>query len=231
MLLGLREERHEMINLDIQNHRPLREIVYEELKNQILVGDIPPGTRMMEVELAEVLGVSRTPVREAIRKLEKEGLVKIEPRKGAYASELSIQDMVAILEVRQSMEGLAAYYCSQRIDDEQKEQLLSYADKFNLAVEEGKYEDMVKYDTKFHHFIVECCRNDILVHMIEQLQEMVLRFRYLYFSDFKRAELMPAEHRSIYEAIASGDAEKARDAASLHINRLKEMVENEEVQK
>ena len=69
-----------MLNLDLHNHRPLREIVYEELKRQILVGEIAPGTRMMEVDLAEEMGVSRTPVREAIRKLEKEGLVTIEPR-------------------------------------------------------------------------------------------------------------------------------------------------------
>ena len=74
-----------MLNFDIQNHRPLREIVYEELKMQILTGKIVPGTRMMEVELAEDMGVSRTPIREAIRKLEKEGLVTIEPRRGAYA--------------------------------------------------------------------------------------------------------------------------------------------------
>ncbi|MDD6389565.1 MAG: GntR family transcriptional regulator [Firmicutes bacterium] len=222
-------ERRRMINFDIQNHRPLREIVYEELKAQILKGDIKPGTRMMEVELAEVLGVSRTPVREAIRKLEKEGLVKIEPRRGAYASELSVKDMVDILEVRQSMEGLAAYYCAQRINDEQKEQLRDYALAFNEAVEEGVYEDMISYDTKFHHLIVECCDNDILVHMIEQLQELVLRFRYLYYSDFKRAEQMPAEHHEIFEAVASGDAERAREAAALHINRLKDMVETEGV--
>ncbi len=222
-------ERRRMINFDIQNHRPLREIVYEELKAQILKGDIKPGTRMMEVELAEVLGVSRTPVREAIRKLEKEGLVKIEPRRGAYASELSVKDMVDILEVRQSMEGLAAYYCAQRINDEQKEQLRDYALAFNEAVEEGVYEDMISYDTKFHHLIVECCDNDILVHMVEQLQELVLRFRYLYYSDFKRAEQMPAEHHEIFEAVASGDAERAREAAALHINRLKDMVETEGV--
>lgn len=222
-------ERRRMINFDIQNHRPLREIVYEELKAQILKGDIKPGTRMMEVELAEVLGVSRTPVREAIRKLEKEGLVKIEPRRGAYASELSVKDMVDILEVRQSMEGLAAYYCAQRINDEQKEQLRDYALAFNEAVEEGVYEDMINYDTKFHHLIVECCDNDILVHMIEQLQELVLRFRYLYYSDFKRAEQMPSEHHEIFEAVASGDAERAREAAALHINRLKDMVETEGV--
>ena len=96
-----------MLNFDLQNHRPLREIVYEELKRQILVGEIAPGTRMMEVELADVMGVSRTPVREAIRKLEKEGLVTIEPRKGAYASNISIKDMVDVLEVRQGLEGMA----------------------------------------------------------------------------------------------------------------------------
>ena len=87
-------EEREMLNFDLQNHRPLREIVYEELKRQILIGEIAPGTRMMEVELADDMGVSRTPVREAIRKLEKEGLVTIEPRRGAYASDISIKDMV-----------------------------------------------------------------------------------------------------------------------------------------
>ena len=76
-----------MLNFDIQNHRPLREMVYEELKMQILTGTIIPGTRMMEVELAEEMGVSRTPIREAIRKLEKEGLVTIEPRRGAYGGD------------------------------------------------------------------------------------------------------------------------------------------------
>ena len=101
-----------MLNFDIQNHKPLREMVYEELKMQILKGSIIPGTRMMEVELAEEMGVSRTPIREAIRKLEKEGLVTIEPRRGAYASMISTEDMVEILEVRQDLEGLAAYFAA-----------------------------------------------------------------------------------------------------------------------
>ena len=87
-----------MLNFDLQNHKPLREIVYEELKRQILKGEIAPGHRMMEVELADDMGVSRTPVREAIRKLEKEGLVTIEPRKGAYASDISIKEMIDVLD-------------------------------------------------------------------------------------------------------------------------------------
>ena len=112
-----------MLNFDIQNHKPLREMVYEELKMQILKGSIIPGTRMMEVELAEEMGVSRTPIREAIRKLEKEGLVTIEPRRGAYASMISTEDMVEILEVRQDLEGLAAYFAADRMTKSQMEEL------------------------------------------------------------------------------------------------------------
>jgi DNA-binding GntR family transcriptional regulator len=218
-----------MLNLDIQNHRPLREIVYEELKMQILKGQIVPGTRMMEVEMAEEMGVSRTPIREAIRKLEKEGLVTIEPRKGAYASQISTQDMVDILEVRQNMEGLAAYYAALRMTEEQKKRLSDIADAYNKAVVDNNTPDMIKYDTAFHHLIVEGSGNKMLVHMIEQLQELVLRFRYLYYDDFKRAEKMPREHKVIYDAIVTGDTEKARKAADVHIDRLKKLVEEDNI--
>lgn len=213
-----------MLNFDIQNHRPLREIVYEELKMQILTGKIVPGTRLMEVELAADMGVSRTPIREAIRKLEKEGLVTIEPRRGAYASQISVKDMVDILEVRQDMEGLAAYFASSRMTEEQMADLKRTSDSYNRAVAEGDMDSMIAYDTRFHRIIVESCNNSILVHMIEQLQELVLRFRYIYYDDFRRAENMPEEHRQILEAIRDGRAEDARAAADIHIDRLKEMV-------
>jgi len=218
-----------MLNLDIQNHRPLREIVYEELKMQILKGQIVPGTRMMEVEMAEEMGVSRTPIREAIRKLEKEGLVTIEPRKGAYASQISTKDMVDILEVRQNMEGLAAYYAALRMTDEQKKQLAEISEAYNKAVIENNTPAMIKYDTEFHHLVVEGSGNKMLVNMVEQLQELVLRFRYLYYDDFKRAEKMPREHKVIYDAIFNGDTEKARRAADVHIDRLKKLVEEDNI--
>ena len=219
-----------MLNFDIQNHKPLREMVYEELKMQILKGSIIPGTRMMEVELAEEMGVSRTPIREAIRKLEKEGLVTIEPRRGAYASMISTEDMVEILEVRQDLEGLAAYFAADRMTDEQMEELREVSNSYNEAVKSGKMEDMIKYDTRFHHIIVESCRNKILVQMIEQLQELVLRFRYIYYDNFRRAENMPDEHEAIVAAISEGNADKARAAADIHIDRLKELVMKEGVQ-
>ena len=219
-----------MLNFDIKNHKPLREMVYEELKMQILTGTIVPGTRMMEVELANQIGVSRTPVREAIRKLEKEGLVVIEPRKGAYASQISTKDMVEILEVRQNMEGLAAFFAASRMQPDQLSELKEVAGLYNTAVADGNMEDMIKYDTRFHRIIVESCNNKILVQMIEQLQELVLRFRYIYYDDFRRAEKMPEEHRMILEAIEKGDADSARQAADVHIDRLKEMVIQDDLQ-
>lgn len=217
-----------MLNFDIQNHRPLREIVYEELKLLILTGKITPGIRLMEEELAEDMGVSRTPIREAIRKLEKEGLITIEPRRGAYVSQLSTRDMVEILEVRQNMEGFAAGLAAQRMTGDEKQKLKAIAEAYETAVEEGDMASMIKCDTNFHHVIVEATQNKILIKMVEQLQEQVLRFRYLYYDNFKRAEKMPAEHRLIYEAILVGDSENARESADIHISRLKDLVMSDE---
>ena len=210
--------------LDIQNHRPLRELVYEELKQRILTGKILPGTRLMEVELAENLGVSRTPVREAIRKLEKESLVTIEPRRGAYASDLNIKDVIDILEVRQEMEGLAASLAAVRMEGRNKSKLTEIAEKYKNAVIAGDASEMIKYDTEFHRIIVQACDNAILEQMIERLQELVLRFRYKYYEDTKRVQKQPDEHQVIIDAICSGNAEEARHAALTHIDNLKEFV-------
>lgn len=217
-----------MLNFDIQSHRPLREIVYEELRNLILTGKIKPGTRMMEIELAEDMGVSRTPIREAIRKLEKEGLVVIEPRKGAYASEVSVKDMEDILEVRANLEGLAAYLAAERMTDAEKKALEEIKEKFKEAVAEGNMADMIAYDSKFHHMIVESSRNNHLIHMVEQLQELVLRFRYIYYKDFKRAEDMIPEHKRIFEEIATGNGANARFEAFNHIDKLMDMIKHDD---
>ncbi len=216
-----------MLNFDIQNHRPLREIVYEELKLLIVKGKIKPGMRLMEEELAEDMGVSRTPIREAIRKLEKEGLITIEPRRGAYVSQLSKQDMVEILEVRQNVEGFAAELAAKRITEEEKIELRKIAEEYEIAVKENDMAAMIKADTAFHHVIVEATRNKILIQMVEQLQELVLRFRYLYYDNFKRSEKMTAEHKMIYMAIIDGKPDVAKESADVHINRLKELVLSE----
>ena len=216
-----------MLNLDLQNHRPLREIVYEELKRQILVGEIAPGTRMMEVELAEDMGVSRTPVREAIRKLEKEGLVTIEPRRGAYASDISIKDMVDVLEVRQMLEGTAASMAAQKVTEEEKLDFVEANSAYKNAVKKGNIEEIIRYDELFHQLIVSYSGNKTLNQLLSQVQELALRFRYIYYDDFSRYENMPVEHEEIEEAIISGDTQKAKVVAEEHVERLKKFVIDE----
>ena len=213
-----------MLNFDLQNHKPLREIVYEELKRQIMIGEIPPGTRMMEVELADDMGVSRTPIREAIRKLEKEGLVSIEPRRGAYASEISIKDMVDVLEVREFLEGMAAGLASKRITEEETEAIKHAVEAYRDAVESGNTEEIIREDEIFHKLIVDCSGNKTLIQMINQVQELALRFRYIYYEDFSRYQNMPNEHQEILDAVLSGDPEVARKSADEHVLRLKEFV-------
>lgn len=220
-----------MLNFDVQNHRPLREIVYEQLKRQILTGRITPGTRMMEVELADEMGVSRTPVREAIRKLEKEGLVTIEPRRGAYASDISVKDMVDTLEVREDLEGLAAALAAERMTEEQIDELVKITEWYSEAILNSDTEKIIHYDEKFHKHIVSCSGNKTLIQLSEIVQELALRFRYIYYDDFSRYENMPVEHRQIIAAITSGDADTARMSADSHVKKLKEFVirEGEEV--
>ncbi|MBR3183893.1 MAG: GntR family transcriptional regulator [Firmicutes bacterium] len=216
-----------MINFTLQNHKPLREIVYEELKRQIMVGEIAPGTRMMEVELAEEMGVSRTPVREAIRKLEKEGLVTIEPRRGAYASDISAKDMVDILEVRQDLEGMAAGIAAQRITEEGRLELESIARKYKESVDKEDIEQIIKNDEAFHKYIVSLSGNKTLIKMVSQVQELALRFRYIYYEDFSRFKNQPTEHQEIVDAIVSGDVNSARVNAEEHLARLKDFVRKE----
>ena len=156
-----------MLDIDLQSHKPLRELVYEQLKNQILEGKIAPGTRMMEVNLAEEMGVSRTPVREAIRKLEKDGLVVIEPRRGAYASEISVQDIIDTLTVRSNLEALAASIAAEYIQEEELAELERITDLFEEAINNGEVDDMVELDEQFHRQIVVSSRNKTLGQLSE----------------------------------------------------------------
>ncbi|MCG8482665.1 MAG: GntR family transcriptional regulator [Clostridia bacterium] len=212
----------------IQNHRPLRELVFEQLRTSILNGTLKPGERLMEIDLAEKLGVSRTPVREAIRKLELEGLVVMEVRKGAYVADVSIKETLDILEVRSVLEGLAASLAAKRITDEELENLQVVEEEFNQAVINNDMKKMVEKDTHFHNLIFEATRNKKLIQMVNSLQELVLRFRVTYFTEFKRAKEMPSEHQLIYRSILNRDPIAAQKNGQYHIDMLKETLLNEE---
>ena len=213
-----------MEDFEHSSHKPLREQVYDQRKRRILTGKIKPGTRMMEIDLAEDLGVSRTPVREAIRELGKEGLVTIEPRRGAFASEISVKDMIDTLAVREDLDALAAYLASSRITKAEEKKLLELTDKYAAAIESGDMDTMIRADEAFHKRVARLSGNKTLYSVVRTVQTQVLRFRYLYYEDLANYKNMPAEHREIIEALVSGDSEHAREVAFNHVRRLKDFV-------
>ncbi len=217
-----------MFNINMQEHKPLRELVYEELRLLIMTGEIKPGTRMMEIELAESMGVSRTPVREAIRQLEKDNLVTIEPRKGAYVSDISPEDFDSMMLVREPLEGLATYLATINMSDAEIAEVRKAAEDCEKAIASGDQEKLTKTDTHFHNLITRGSGNTYLIHLCQDLKEQVMRFRYVYFKSSKRAEEIVSEHRKIVEAMENRDAEGARRDSIEHINNLRRSIKREE---
>lgn len=203
------------INLD--NYKPLRDIVFENLRNAILEGDLKAGKRLMEVQLAEQLGVSRTPIREAIRKLELEGLVVMLPRKGAYVANMSFKDLIDVLEIRANLEGLAAYLAAERRRDEDINDLERLAKEFEKSVRETDIDNVLKKDIEFHEKIFLMANNKKLYQLITSLWEQVHRFRVTYVSNYDASLSLVDEHNKILEAIKSGNCELAKKYATEHI--------------
>lgn len=203
------------INLD--NYKPLRDVVFENLRTAILEGNLKAGQRLMEVQLAEQLGVSRTPIREAIRKLELEGLVVMLPRKGAYVANMSFKDLIDVLEIRASLEGLAAFLAAERRRDEDIEELERVAKEFETSVREADIDNVLKKDVEFHEKIFLMANNKKLYQLITSLWEQVHRFRVTYVSNYDASLSLVDEHKRILEAVKSGDSELAKKYATEHI--------------
>lgn len=209
-----------MLDFSVQNHRPLRTVIYDELKARIINGDLPPGTRLLEVEIAEKLGVSRTPIREAIRMLENDNLLTGVPRMGVYVSKMSGSHMQEVLEVRQSMEKQSAYFAAMRIIPEDIGRLKDAHLMYELSAENKNIKDMMKYDVEFHRIIVKSCYNKMLLRMFERVEALEIRFRYLYYAKFKKNE----EHSMIFQAIKNGDATTAAKIAYDHVAKSMELI-------
>lgn len=206
-----------LTKLNLDNYKPLRDVVFENLRTAILEGNLKAGKRLMEVQLAEQLGVSRTPIREAIRKLELEGLVVMLPRKGAYVANMSFKDLIDVLEIRASLEGLAASLASERLRDEDIVELERVAKEFERSVRETDIDNVLKKDVEFHEKIFLMANNKKLYHLITSLWEQVHRFRVTYVSNYEASLSLVDEHNRILEAIKSGDSELAKKYATEHI--------------
>ena len=211
-----------LTKLNLDNYKPLRDVVFESLRKAIVEGSLKPGQRLMEVQLAEQLGVSRTPVREAIRKLELEGFVIMLPRKGAYVADMSVKDIIDVLEVRSALEGLAANLAAERMDEEEIKELKKISESLNEAMETGNLDEILKKDVEFHQCIFEAAGNKKLTQMINSLWEQVYRFRAGYMSDNNAMKGIKEEHALLIEAIVSGDRNRASKCAKDHIERAEQ---------
>ena len=214
------EPRLEPINLD--TYQPLREVICESLRNAIKNGKLKPGERLMEVQLAEELGISRTPVREAIRKLEQEGYVIMLPRRGTYVSSVSVHDVQEIFEIRTALESLSTGLAARRIENEELEQLQKLLAAIEGYIDKHDIDNIVKTDIEFHDLLYKVSRNERLSGIISNLKEQLSRFRTLSMSYPGRLKETLEEHREMVEAIASGDVEAAREAAERHMVRAEE---------
>ena len=209
------ENRLAPIKLD--SYQPLREVVCESLREAIRNGVLKPGERIMEIQLAEELGVSRTPVREAIRKLELEGYVVMMPRRGTYVANMSIRDINEIFEIRTALESLSNGLAAEHITDEELEHLQRLLVIIGGYIKDGNIEKIVETDIEFHDLMYHAARNQRLVGIISNLRDQLTRFRTLSMSYPGRLEATLDEHRTIVEAIANGDRKAASKAAEQHM--------------
>lgn len=221
-----------ILPIKLDNYKPLRELVFESLREAIISGRLRPGERLMEIQLAEELGVSRTPVREAIRKLELEGLVLMIPRKGAYVSRFSMKDIADVFEIRRALEGLAARLAAERCTEEELDDLERILVRSAELAQREKVDETVDLDTQFHEALMKAAHNERLSQMVANLREQIQRFRNSSLRQPGRLHLALEEHRRIVEAIAERDSELAQNRAYEHIenaeNSLMEVLSAQE---
>lgn len=205
--------------IKLDSYQPLREVVCETLREAIRTGVLKPGERLMEIQLAEELGVSRTPVREAIRKLELEGYVIMMPRRGTYVANLSIRDVNEVFEIRTSLDSLASGLAAERITDEELERLERLLVLIGEYIEENDMDKIVETDMEFHDLLYQASRNTRLVGIIFNLREQLTRFRATSMAYPGRLKETLEEHTRIVEAIAQGNVELAQKAAEEHMEK------------
>ena len=208
----------------MNEYLPLRDVVFNTLRQAILRGELKPGERLMEIQLAQRLGVSRTPVREAIRKLELEGLVLMIPRRGAEVAEITRQDLEDVLEVRAALEELAVKDACEHITDEQLQDLKKAANEFKRSLEGTDLVACAEADIHFHEIIYAATNNKRLVQMLNNLREQMYRYRLEYLKDTHSHEKLDGEHQAIFENIRNGDKEAVCTMVGQHIDNQKEAI-------
>lgn len=208
----------EKLQVDMDEFLPLRDVVFKTLRKGILTGQLKPGERLMEVHLANRLGVSRTPIREAIRKLELEGLVIMIPRRGAEVAQITEKSLKDVLEVRRAMDALSVELACDRITEEEIQRLQAACTAFEEATHRKDASEIAKADVELHDIIVEATGNQRLQQLVNNLAEQMYRYRFVYIQEAEQHQQLIEEHHMIYESIVKKDKSAAAAAAMLHID-------------
>lgn len=207
------------LSLSNDEFLPLRDVVFKTLREAIIQGDLKPGERLMEIKLAQKLGVSRTPVREAIRKLELEGLVIMVARRGAEVAPITEKSLTDVLEVRTALECLAAELACEHIEEKEIFELKRILIMFKDAVNKENLNEIAKIDVEFHEFICKTTKNKKLIQMLDNLREHIYRYRLEYIKDIKERKVLLKEHTDIVNAISNRDKERAKSLMKVHIEK------------
>lgn len=213
-----------LLPIKLDSYKPLREVVCETLREAIISGILKPGERLMEIQLADELGVSRTPIREAIRKMELEGFLVMVPRRGTYVADLSIKDINEVFEIRTALDVLAAGLAAERITEEEIEELERLLVYIGEMIEEKNYEKIIETDGEFHDVLYKASRNDRLVGIINNLREQFTRFRSISIIQPGRLKRTLEEHRLLVEAIAQRNSEQAQQVAREHMENAEQAI-------
>ena len=196
----------------MDEYLPLREVVFNTLRQAILKGELKPGERLMEIALAEKLGVSRTPIREAMRKLELEGLVVMIPRRGAQVANITEKDLNDVREVRITLEKACA-----NMTDADIRKLEQAAEVFQTSTAEGDLVKMAEADVNFHEVIYEAADNKRLMQVLNNLREQIYRYRVEYLKEDESRNRLVKEHEKITRAIKERDVKAAQELSFEHL--------------
>lgn len=200
-----------------EDNHSLGQRVFHRIREDILSGKYKKNEELKEKTIGEELGVSRTPVREALCQLELEGLVTIISNKGAYVVGFSVEDIQDIYEIRSVLEGLCARRAAVRVTKEQLEELEENLFLTEFHVEKGHAEQVVELDTRFHEILYEACQSKVLEHALRDYHHYLERVRKVTLASKKRSTESNNEHKQILEALKERDAKKAEAYANQHI--------------
>lgn len=208
----------------MDEYLPLRDVVFNTLRQAILKGELKPGERLMEIALAERLGVSRTPIREAMRKLELEGLVVMIPRRGAQVANITEKDLNDVLEVRLALENMAIEKACNRMTEDQMDKLWIAAREFEKTMTEGNLVRLAEADVEFHEIIYQASDNRRLNQVLNNLREQIYRYRVEYLKDEETRNVLVKEHEELYHAIKERDVSRALEISSKHIENQRKAI-------